>query len=62
MITFVAMLTTVMLPMVGLAIDGTMLFLVKAKLSAAVDGGSIAAARSLSAGTSFSAGPSLACW
>ena len=55
MITFVFMLTTVMLPMVGLAIDGTMLFLVKVKLSAAVDGGSIAAARSLSAGTSFSA-------
>jgi Flp pilus assembly protein TadG len=47
------MLPAVILPMVGLAIDGTMLFLVKAKLSAAVDGGAIAAARSLSAGMSF---------
>lgn len=47
------MLLTVLLPMVGLAIDATMLYLVKAKLSAAVDGGAIAAARSLSAGLTF---------
>ena len=53
MVTFTVMLPAVILPMVGLAIDGTMLFLVKAKLSAAVDGGAIAAARSLSAGMSF---------
>ncbi len=55
LVLFTAMLPTVLLPMVGLAIDGTMLFIVKAKLSAAVDGGAIAAARSLSAGMSFAA-------
>jgi Flp pilus assembly protein TadG len=47
------MLTTVLLPMVGLGIDGALLYIVKAKLSAAVDGGAIAAARSLSAGLTF---------
>ena len=54
LILFTIMLPTVLIPMVGLGIDGTMLFMVKAKLSAAVDGGAIAAARSLSAGMSFS--------
>lgn len=47
------MLLTVLLPMVGLGIDVTMLYLMKAKLSSAVDGGAIAAARSLSAGLTF---------
>jgi Flp pilus assembly protein TadG len=55
LLLFTLMLPTVLLPMVGLAIDGVALFLVKAKLSAAVDGGAIAAARSLSAGLSFAA-------
>ena len=50
LILLTLMLATVVIPMVGLAIDGTLLYIVKAKLSAAVDGGAIAAARSLSAG------------
>lgn len=37
----------VILPMVGLAIDASLLYAVKAKLSAAVDAGSLAGARSL---------------
>lgn len=53
LILFTLIMPTVLIPMVGLAIDGTMLFTVKAKLSAAVDGGAIAAARMLSAGLSF---------
>jgi hypothetical protein len=52
---FSVMLMTIILPMVGLAIDLTMLYIVRAKLSAAVDGGAIAAASSLSAGLSLAA-------
>jgi Flp pilus assembly protein TadG len=44
------MVSVVMLPLVGLAIDGSILYLVQAKLSAAVDAASLAAARSLSVG------------
>lgn len=55
LILLTLMLATVVLPMVGLAIDGTLLYIVKAKLSAAVDGGAIAAARSLSAGLTIDA-------
>jgi Flp pilus assembly protein TadG len=44
------MVAVVLLPLVGLAIDGSILYLVQAKLSAAVDAASLAAARSLSVG------------
>ena len=50
MIMFTMMLPFVLIPLVGLAIDATMLYSVKAKLQAAVDGGVLAAAQSLSAG------------
>src|ERR1700690_279338 len=44
------MVATVLLPLVGLAIDGSILYLVQAKLSAAVDAAALAGARSLSVG------------
>jgi Flp pilus assembly protein TadG len=44
------MVAVVMLPLVGLAVDGSILYLVQAKLSAAVDAAALAAARSLSVG------------
>ena len=44
------MVSIVMLPLVGLAVDGSILYLVQAKLSAAVDAAALAAARSLSVG------------
>src|SRR5580658_2392467 len=44
------MVGVVMLPLVGLAIDGSILYLVQAKMSAAVDAAALAACRSLSAG------------
>jgi Flp pilus assembly protein TadG len=44
------LVAAVMLPLVGLAIDGSILYLVQAKLSAAVDAAALAAARSLSVG------------
>jgi Flp pilus assembly protein TadG len=44
----------VMLPLVGLAIDGSILYLMQAKLSAAVDAATLAAARSLSVGLDLS--------
>ena len=44
------MVAVVLLPLVGLAVDGTVLYLVQAKLSAAVDAAALAAARSLSVG------------
>ncbi len=44
------LVAVVMLPLVGLAIDGSILYLVQAKLSAAVDAAALAAARSLSVG------------
>ncbi|MDQ6706134.1 MAG: pilus assembly protein TadG-related protein, partial [Acidobacteriota bacterium] len=44
------MVATVLIPIVGLAIDGTILFFVKTKLSAAVDAAALAGARSLSTG------------
>ena len=40
----------VLLPMVGLAVDGSVLYLIKAKLSKAVDAAALAGARSLSVG------------
>lgn len=54
MVMFTIMMPFVLVPMVGLAIDATMLFSVKAKLQAAVDGGAIAAAQSLNSGLTFS--------
>jgi Flp pilus assembly protein TadG len=53
MVLFTFMLPFVLVPIVGLAIDATMLFSVKAKLQAAVDGGALAAAQSLNSGTTF---------
>ena len=53
LVLFSVLLPTLIVPMVGFAIDGTVLYMVKAKLSTAVDGGTISAARSLSAGMSF---------
>jgi len=50
MIMFTMMLPFVLVPLVGLAIDATMLYSVKAKIQAAVDGGALAAAQSLNAG------------
>jgi Mg-chelatase subunit ChlD len=44
----------VLLPLVGLAIDGGILYLMKAKLSAAVDAAALAGARSLSVGMDIS--------
>jgi len=55
MIMFTMMLPFVLIPLVGLAIDATMLYTVNAKLQTAVDGASLAAAESLSAGLSTSA-------
>jgi len=49
-ITLSLMVAVVMLPLVGLSIDGSILYLVQAKLSAAVDAATLAAARSLSVG------------
>ncbi len=54
LIMFTMMLPFVLIPIVGLAIDATMLYTVKAKLQAAVDGGAIAAAQALSSGLTFS--------
>jgi len=44
------MVAVVMLPLVGLAIDGSVLYLIQARLSAAVDSAALAGARSLSVG------------
>lgn len=48
LITFVA--TFVLIPVVGLAIDGTLLFWMQGRLSAAVDSAALAAGRSLNVG------------
>src|SRR6476646_2559514 len=47
MVFLAMMLPLVILPLVGLAIDGTVCYLVQAKLSAAVDGASLGAGRLL---------------
>jgi Flp pilus assembly protein TadG len=52
---FTLMLPFVLIPLVGLAIDATMLYTVKVKMQSAVDGGALAAAASLSAGLSITA-------
>ena len=48
------MVAVVLLPLVGLAIDGSVLYLIQAKMSAAVDAATLAAARSLSVGLDLS--------
>ena len=48
---FTLMVSTVLIPMVGLAIDGGRGYLVRLKLSSAVDGGALAAARLLGTGS-----------
>jgi Flp pilus assembly protein TadG len=53
MMLFTLLLPCILLPIVGLAIDGVRIYTVKAKLVSAVDGGAIAAARSLNVGMSF---------
>jgi Flp pilus assembly protein TadG len=50
LIMFTLMVFSVLLPMVGLAIDGGRAYVVRLKLSSAVDGGSLAAARLLGTG------------
>jgi Flp pilus assembly protein TadG len=47
MILFTIMLPTLLIPIVGLAIDGSRLFIVQAKLSGAVDGAALGAGRLL---------------
>jgi Flp pilus assembly protein TadG len=54
LVMFTLMLPFLLIPMVGLAIDATMLYSVHVKLQAAVDGGAIAAAQSLNSGLTFS--------
>lgn len=53
LILLTLMLMTVLLPMVGLAIDVTMLYVVKAKLQGAVDGAVLAAGRSITGAVSI---------
>jgi Flp pilus assembly protein TadG len=48
------MVAIVIIPMVGLAIDGTIMYLVRAKLSQACDSAALAGARSLSTGQTLS--------
>ncbi len=50
LLLFTFLVVLVMMPFIGLAIDGAIVFWTKAKLSAAVDGAALAAARSLSVG------------
>src|ERR1700676_1601041 len=50
MIMLTVMMTTVLVPLVGLAVDGGILFMTKAKLQLAVDAAALAGGRSLSVG------------
>jgi Mg-chelatase subunit ChlD len=49
-IIFLLVLTFVLLPLIGLAVDSARLFVIKAKLTTAVDAAALAAGRSLSVG------------
>ncbi len=60
MIMFTMIMPSLLIPLVGLGIDATMLYSVKAKLQAAVDGAALAAAESLSAGLTLAAQSSAA--
>jgi Flp pilus assembly protein TadG len=53
-VMFTMLVATVMVPMVGLAIDGGRAYLVRLKISSAVDGGALAAGRLLGTGTGAS--------
>jgi len=53
MVLFTMMMLFVILPAVGLAVDAGVMFAIKAKMQAAADGASLAAARSLSRGMTF---------
>lgn len=59
-IMFTMMMGFLLIPLVGLAIDATLLYSVKAKLQTAVDGATLAAAQSLSAGLTLAAQESAA--
>jgi Flp pilus assembly protein TadG len=59
-VMFTMMLAFLLIPLVGLGIDATMLYGVRAKLQAAVDGAALAAAQSLSAGSTVAAQQSAA--
>jgi hypothetical protein len=50
LVMFTVMLVLVVVPMVGLAIDGAVLYLIRARLNAATDAAALAGARSLSVG------------
>jgi Flp pilus assembly protein TadG len=50
LVLLTTMVATVLIPMVGLAIDGAILFLIKVKFTAATDAAALAGARSLSSG------------
>ena len=50
LILFTTMLVLVVVPIVGLAIDGAVLYLIRARLNAATDAAALAGARSLSTG------------
>ncbi len=52
-ILFTMLSSLLLIPVAGLAIDGAVLYLMKAKLSAAVDATALATARSLSVSTSY---------
>ena len=52
------LLPIVLIPLVGLAIDGTILFIVQAKLSAACDGAALGAGRLLGTNANTTAGTS----
>ena len=47
---FTAMTMIIIIPMIGLAIDASVLYIVKAKLQGAVDGAALAGARALARG------------
>ncbi len=55
LVVFTIVTAFIMLPMAGLAIDVSIQYWIKAKLSSAVDAASLAAARSLSVGLTAAA-------
>jgi Flp pilus assembly protein TadG len=57
---FTLLMPVLLIPMVGLGIDGTMMYSVKVKLQTAVDGAALAAAQSLNSGLSLAAQTSAA--
>ena len=55
MLPMTALILIMAVPLIGLAIDGTLLYIVKARLQGAVDGAALAAARALARGANDSA-------